>query len=304
MSCQPNKIPFKRVGIGMPVYNGEQYIEEALNTNLSQTFDDFILVISDNASTDKTEEICRQYANQDERIYYLRNDVNLGAAKNYACCFTPTPCEYFRWSNADDIIEPTLIEQCLNTLDENPDTVLAYGKTKIIDPHGEVTSLYDDNLDLREDSAADRFINAKKRIGLSNVLYGLMRREELSKTALLGNYIASDTNLIVELTLYGKFIELEDYLFSRRMHPQASSWDREDNEAQASFWDASEKKLLFQYTKATSEYFRAVARAPISQSEKRRIFLHLSKGLYWGKQKLLKEIKDYTIYNSLRLFKE
>lgn len=296
-------IPYSKVSIGMPVYNGERYIEEALRSNLDQTYEDFVLVISDNASTDRTQEICRQYASQDQRIFYLRNEVNLGAAKNYSCCFTPAPCEFFRWSNADDTIEPTLIEECLRALEENPDACLAYGKTKIINSDGKITNLYDDKLDLRQELASDRFICARDNIGLSNVLYGLMRRNKLAKTALLGSYSASDTNLIVELALYGKFIEIDNYLFSRRMHPQASSWDRNDQEAQANFWDASNKKLWFQYTKAVSEYFKAVARAPITSSEKRRLYLYLTKTIYWGKQKILRELKEFAAYKSARFLK-
>ncbi|MFT6372592.1 MAG: glycosyltransferase involved in cell wall biosynthesis, partial [Gammaproteobacteria bacterium] len=176
MHQNTNNLPFAKVGIGMPVYNGEKYIEESIKSNLRQTFDDFTLIISDNASTDRTREICLDFATQDQRIHYIHNPINLGAAKNYARCFEPSDCEYFRWSNADDLIEPELVEKCLRVLEANPDTVLAYGKTKIIDESGNITEHYDDNLDLRQNSAAERFITGKQSIGLSNVLYGLMRR--------------------------------------------------------------------------------------------------------------------------------
>jgi glycosyltransferase involved in cell wall biosynthesis len=235
-----------KVGIGIPVYNGEEFLEAALKSVLNQTFQDFEVIVSDNASTDRTEEICRDYASRDIRIKYIRQADNIGAAKNYAACFLPCKHEYFRWNNADDLVEPTLVEKCVEVLDDNRDAVLAYGKTSIINAVGEVTERYDDNLDIRDPNSANRFIQAQTSIGLSNVLYGLMRRELLEKTSLLGNYIASDINLIIELTLYGKFIEIPVPLFYRRMHERATSWDRSDIEVQREFWDPSKKRLQFQ----------------------------------------------------------
>ncbi len=300
MSQSENTLAFAKVGIGMPVYNGEQYIEESIRANLAQSFEDFHLIISDNASTDRTAEICRDYAAQDKRIHYLHNPVNLGASKNYTRCFEPANCLYFRWSNADDLLEPTLVEKCVEVLDQHPDTVLVYGKTKIIDDKGALLDHYDDQLDLRQESAAERFITGKENIGLSNVLYGLMRRDQLAKTALLGNYIASDINLILELTLYGKFYEIPEYLFSRRMHPGASSWDRKDEDRQKSFWDTSKKKLWFQYTRALREYFKATRRANIPAQDKKQIYIYLAKHLYWGKDRLWHEFADYIKYNTLK----
>jgi glycosyltransferase involved in cell wall biosynthesis len=303
MSKKDYSLPYTKVGIGMPVYNGERYIEESIKSNLNQSFEDFTLIISDNASTDRTQEICLDYAAKDKRIHYIHNPVNLGAAKNYSRCFDPSNCEYFRWSNADDLIEPKQIELCVNILESQPDTVLTYGKTMIIDEHGKLTSHYDDNLHLQQDSPADRFIAGLSSIGLSNILYGLIRKEQLAHTALLGNYIASDINLIIELTLYGKFHEIPEYLFSRRMHPQASSWDRSDEETQKAFWDTSKKKLWFQQHRAVYEYFKAVHRAPIASAEKNRIYKYLLKFAYWRKNKLAKEVVDYTKFNTLKYFK-
>lgn len=288
VSANINK--FHKVGIGMPVYNGERYLEQILKTNLSQTFDDFSLVIADNASTDRTEEICRDFASRDPRIHYIRNPVNLGASKNYEACFTPTKCEYFRWSNADDPIEPTLVEKCVKVLDENPDVVLTYGKTNIIDKNDKFLEHYDDNLDLRQEKACDRFISFFKKVGLSNIFYGLMRRDQLAKTALMGNYVASDINLIGEFTLYGKYYEIPEYLFNRRMHPGCSSWDRDDADKQREFWDPSQKSLSMQTWRSMYEYFKAIYRVPIPLSEKRIAASHLLRRCYWRKKELSSEV--------------
>ena len=287
------KFNVPRVTIGMPVYNGEQYIEEALRCNLAQTYEDFILYIADNASTDRTEEICRDISLEDKRIVYIRNPKNLGASGNYSVCFNPAKSEYFRWNNADDNIEPTLIEQCINFLDDNPDYVLAYGKTQLIDQDGKLIENYDDMLDLPQNSAYERFTKFHQNVGLSNVLYGLMRREALSKTALLKSYAASDINLIGELLLYGKYKEMNTHLFSRRIHPGASSWDRSDNEKQKEFWDPNKKNLQLNTMRGIYEYYKAVIRAPIDMKEKAKLISYVTKMAYWAKDKIFKELKHY-----------
>ena len=277
----------------MPVYNGETYLEESIKANLAQTFEDFTLIIADNASTDRTREICLDYASKDERISYLRNPENLGASQNYTRCFEPANCTYFRWSNGDDLLEPQLVERCVEVLDTHPDVVLAYGKTKIIDGDGQLSDHYDDRLNLPQESAIERFRCARASIGLSNVLYGLMRREQLAQTELLGNYIASDINLILELTLYGKFLEVQEPLFSRRMHEDASSWDRSDNDVQREFWDPSKKKMGFSYTRGQYELLRAIRRSPIKPQEKRSLYGFVLKKTYWSKERVWAEIKEH-----------
>lgn len=289
-----------KVTVGLPVYNGERYLEDTLKTVLNQTFPDFQLIIADNASTDDTESICRDYAAQDARIRYIRNEKNLGASKNYTVCFTPAETPYFRWQNADDPIEPTLIERCVEVLDHNPDVVLTYGQTKIIDEHGEVTGSYHDKLNLTDPNAAQRFIDCLSNIGLQNVMYGLMRRDALAHTALLGNYVASDLNLIAEIALYGQFREIPEHLFNRRMHPEASSWARDDNERQRDFWDPSKRKLIMQTWRSIFEYYKAAARAPIPMKDKGRISYFLLKRAYWRKASMKNELLDLIKYGLLK----
>ena len=106
------KVP--QVSIGMPVYNGEPFISEALDSLLDQTFTDFELIISDNASTDSTEAICRQYAAKDSRIRYVRQAENLGAPANFQFVLDQAVGKYFMWAAADDLQTPNYIEFHLN----------------------------------------------------------------------------------------------------------------------------------------------------------------------------------------------
>jgi len=102
-----------KISIGMPVYNGAKYIREALDSLLGQTFTDFELIISDNASTDNTEAICREYAAKDERIRYIRQPHNLGASANFKFVLDEAQGEYFMWAAADDVWDKNWIEKLL-----------------------------------------------------------------------------------------------------------------------------------------------------------------------------------------------
>ncbi len=261
------------ITVGMPVYNGERYLEEAIQSVLRQTFEDFVLIISDNASTDRTEEICRDFALQDKRITYLRNQNNIGAGKNYNQLFQLARSKYFRWFNADDVCAPELHEKCVAVLDEKPDAVLCYGRTCIIDQHGGHIEDYDDNLDLQQSTADERLSRFFEVVGQTNVIYGLMRTSAVAQTSLMGNgsYPAADTNFMAELTLYGKFIEISEQLFFRRMHPDASSYDRQHESTQRLFWTGnSQSKFTMPNWKRNIAIIKAVHSAPIGMGEKWR----------------------------------
>src|SRR5437867_8743488 len=135
-----------RVNIGMPVYNGERFLEEAIDSMLNQSFKDFELIISDNASTDRTQEICRAYLARDRRIRYFQNQTNLGATANFNRVFELSSGEYFKLANADDLSAPDLLAKCVAVLDAHPEVVLCYPKTTIIDENGDMIRQYEDNL--------------------------------------------------------------------------------------------------------------------------------------------------------------
>src|SRR6185312_8647929 len=121
------------VTIGIPVYNGERYLEEAIRSALGQTNGDLELVISDNASTDRTAEICRDYALQDSRLRYFRNPSNLGAAPNYNIVFSHARGRFFKWLAHDDLMTPTYVEKVTRVLEARPEAVLCNSVVAYID---------------------------------------------------------------------------------------------------------------------------------------------------------------------------
>ncbi|MEO1346882.1 MAG: glycosyltransferase family A protein, partial [Pseudomonadota bacterium] len=118
-----------RVTIGVPVYNGDAYLAEALDSILNQTFTDFEVIISDNASTDGTEQICRDYAARDDRVRYIRQEKNLGAAPNFNLLVPIARGEYFKWAASDDLIAPEFLNYCVEALEKEFDASLAMTQT-------------------------------------------------------------------------------------------------------------------------------------------------------------------------------
>jgi len=273
------------VSIGMPVYNSCKYLEETLSSLLGQTFKDFELIISDNASTDNTEQICRDYAKRDERIRYYRNRINLGASRNYNRVFKLSTGKYFKWAAGDDLCAPDYLRRCVSILDNNPEVVICYSRTKIIDERGRVIKDFNDNLHLQSGIPSVRFIKFIRSMRECNAIFGLIRSETLKMTPLIGNYIASDSCLLAELSLYGKYHEIPEFMFFRRNHPLASSNNKE-TEYQLEFFDPKKKgKIVLPWWRCRYENYVTVKRTPIRWIEKVFLFVFLTlKTIYWGRK--------------------
>jgi glycosyltransferase involved in cell wall biosynthesis len=126
------------VSIGMPVYNGERFVRQALESILIQDYGNFELIISDNASTDATSKICRRYADRDARVRYVRNETNLGASPNHKRVFEMGTGDYFKWAAHDDECLPTFLSRCMSVFGEAPQSVvLVYPQSLIIAGKGE-----------------------------------------------------------------------------------------------------------------------------------------------------------------------
>jgi glycosyltransferase involved in cell wall biosynthesis len=117
------------VSIGLPVYNGQRFLAQALDSLLGQTLGDLEIVISDNGSTDRTAEICSRYAARDARIRYIRQESNRGAVWNFNFVALQARGQYFRWASANDFCDPRLLEKCVGMLRSDAGAVLCYGRT-------------------------------------------------------------------------------------------------------------------------------------------------------------------------------
>ena len=268
------------ISLGLPVFNGENFIEQALQSIQAQTFLHFELIVTDNASTDRTQAIVEAYAQKDERIRYYRNRENLGAAANYNLAFFHARGDYFKWVSHDDMIAPTFLESCLSVLQQNSDVVLSYPHTVIIDQNGRETDRYADGLHLRQPRAHQRLRYFFDNPGLCHPVFGLMRREVLAKTGLIGNFPRSDRNLIGEMALYGHLYEIPEPLFLRRIHAQTSTRVHRTEQELAVWFDPKKQGTrTFPRWRRLIEYMKAIARAPLNGRERIACYLVISRFL-------------------------
>jgi glycosyltransferase involved in cell wall biosynthesis len=281
------------VSVGLTVYNGERFLAETLDSLVAQTFEDFELIVCDNASTDRTAEIVRDYAARDVRIRYVRHERNIGASGNERRAFALASAPYFRWSAADDLFAPESIARCVEVLDREPGVVLAYPKARFIDEHSRVTHDCVDGLHLPAPRPGERFQQLLARIGYCNAQYGLMRADAMRRTRLVGDFLGSDTVFLAELTLYGAFHEIPDVLFFRRLHERALS-GLVGAEKQAHYRPDHAQALHLPRWRHLWEHLRSVTRAPISASERGRLFWFLLRGAIWDRDRLSQEVAEAT----------
>jgi glycosyltransferase involved in cell wall biosynthesis len=268
--------PVPRISIGLPVYNGEKYISESIDALLGQTYEDFELIISDNASTDGTAGICRRYAGQDSRVRYLCQPRNLGAAPNHNLVVGQARGELFKWAAADDIYAPDLLERCVEALDEYPHVVLAHSWTALVDSAGKVTEEIEYPLATDSLRAPERFRSMLYGKAGDDV-YGVIRTEVLRRTALLDSYHHSDRTITAELALQGPFYQIPDWLYFRRDHPDRAERARPTMRSRcanmdplrANRWRNPTVRL---YTEYIWGFAMAIQRAPLSQADRRSCY--------------------------------
>jgi glycosyltransferase involved in cell wall biosynthesis len=267
-----------RLSIGLPVFNGDNYLAEALDSLLRQTYSDFELIISDNASTDRTEEICRIYSTRDARIRYYRNETNLGAAKNYNRVFELSSGKYFKWASHDDLCAPEFLERCVEVLDREAAVVLCYTRTSIIDEHGKSVRSYSDEFNLNSQWPHERFRHVFAANRMLNPIAGVIRAEMLKRTRLIANYAGSDAVLLAELALLGEFHEVPECLFHRRVHPRKSTLANDSDEELASWYDpASAGKILIPRWRRFVGFFTSIKHARLRWYEQVRCYTALGR---------------------------
>ncbi len=291
------------ISIGMPVYNGERYLPMAIDSLLGQTFEDFELNISDNGSTDRTQEICRDYAQREPRIHYVRNQQNIGAAGNFARVFELATGPYFRWLSVDDYCAPTCLEKTKAVLDTKPDIVLCCSKVDIVGADGQLLVTYADEQALLADRPAERFRRVFMQDSWCNAIYGLMRAPVLRKTGLMGGFGGSDLTLLARLSLYGRFWEIPERLFFRRTHPQAYSHECSEDKVQAFYApnQSSTLSLRMQNWRHLYEYFAGMLNAPIGVGQRAAVTRHILRLAWWRHRELAKELSGAMRRASTRL---
>jgi glycosyltransferase involved in cell wall biosynthesis len=268
------------VSIGLPVRNGAEHLAAAIESILTQTFTDFELTISDNASTDATPAICADYAARDSRIAYHRHERDIGASRNFNFVFHQAAGEYFKWAAHDDLIEPTFLERCLAALEAAPDAVLCQSLVRVVDQHGSARELYDHAEFGTEASRQSDRLAARLRARRCMDVFGLIRTDALRGTALIADHVGADRTLLIELALKGRFVGVPEVLFLNRDHSGRFTRRVLSLRAQAEWYapGGARRRALRTWT-LYATCLRLVGAYVADPIERRRCLLHMVRSL-------------------------
>lgn len=295
----------RKVIVGLPVYNGEKYLEAAIESHLAQSFGDFELVISDNGSTDGTQDICARYASRDDRVTYLRSPVNRGILWNHRRVMEPVTgtTAYFRWAGADDIMEPGLLAAMVGVLDGRPEIEAVMPATKNIDEEGVIIRTMERTLNL--ESADVRQL--ARQILLANyqhvIAYGLLRAPSLRRMRTGPNYIGWDPVFIWELALRGQVFQLVEPALLRRFHRGSISRVKTVKEMRKWVEPNARTGMSFPHWKWSYEHGRALLSTPMAVRDKLRIGALLMRSTLWQRAHLARDLTQ-AVRRGLRLSDE
>jgi glycosyltransferase involved in cell wall biosynthesis len=206
-----------KVSIGLPVYNGADHLGAALDSFLRQSFRDFELIVCDNASTDKTAEICQAVAATDGRIRYYRNPENIGGVRNENLTFHLARGEYFKLAAHDDLVSDDFIERSLEVLEASPEVELCVPQVRLIDGSGDPLEGTAPVAGL-EQAPHQRLRAIADRWYMCEGIYGVVRVSSMRAVRLQANHLHSDRTVLAELALRRPFAVANEAILYRRLH--------------------------------------------------------------------------------------
>lgn len=264
------------VSVGLPVYNGERYVERAIRSILRQDYRDIELIVSDNGSTDGTKAVCRRLAASDPRLRYVCSDINRGAAWNFNHVVAVATGRYFKWASADDELAHNYISTCIQVLIEDASVVVAHPMTVDIDDEGSIVKVWASQPAADHPTAHERLGSLLRRNHQCFPVFGLMRRDVLMRTGLVGRYPESDDVLVAELALHGRIVEIPYPLFLHREHSGRSVVVNPSSRSRVAWFDPSRAgSIVFPAWRLFYEYLHAIHRSPVHAPERLRCYLEL-----------------------------
>ncbi|MGQ0384090.1 MAG: glycosyltransferase family 2 protein [Gammaproteobacteria bacterium] len=279
------------VSLGLLVFNGERHLRIALDLILAQSFGGFELIIADNASTDSTPEIIREYAGRDARIRTFRHDRNIGVARNFDFAVSKARCPYFKYFSANDEYTPSLLEDCIDALRADPAAVLAFGRMRFLDERGERRELYREGVIADMDEPLARYEAVRSGLALSTPLQcGVIRTEALRRCGGMGNFPGSDIVLTAALALRGRFINVPQVHVFRRLGIDAASLSRSAVGNQQLFEPGARRPAYFAAWRSHIGHVRAMAQSGLRLRQRLQGLAVVLRHLAWDRRRLLREI--------------
>src|SRR2546421_4910105 len=210
----PNMSKQPLVSVGLPTFNRARTLKRAIESVLGQSYTNLELVISDNASTDGTKDLCEQFSRIDRRIKYLRQPTNQGAAANFRAVLDHAQGEFFMWLADDDWLDQDYIFECTRVLAEQPDHEHVCGRAAYY--KDDELAFEEDIINLLEEHGHERVLSYFQRVNTNGMFYGVARRNVLSKLE-VQNTLGADWLLIANLSFLGKIRTLDTVHLNRSM---------------------------------------------------------------------------------------
>lgn len=284
------------VSVGLPVRNREDLVAIAIESVLGQTLGDLELIICDNVSTDGTVAICERYARQDRRIRLRRNARNIGIAYNHNRTFKLATGKYFHWMGSDDSHDPRFLERCVAALEAQPDRALCHSGVKVIDVRGDELAV---RVNALPGAASPDPVERFRAILFGDrycwSIYGVFRSAALRRTTLMGNFRASDRDLLAQVALQAPFAHVAEPLFLNRHHPARFTFNQHDWRGWHLQHSAKDRIGLPQLV-AHRHYLAAIRRELASARDRRRCYALLAR--WWLTPETLKvlayDLIDYA----------
>ena len=280
------------VSIGVPVYNGADFLPHALESILSQTHSNLEVIVSDNASNDGTANVGSRFAREDERVKVVRQPTNIGVIGNWNAVARMARGKYFKWASASDRCAPTFIEQCVRLMEADASIVLAYSQTAFIDDEDRPVSLSKEDPEALSELASERFRTICSRLVVNNAQQGLIRTDALLSTGLDRSYPGGDMVLMAELALLGKYVLIPEPLLFRRASPRTWTPLRTIDEKDKMFWPEGAPRLRLFSFRTHWDYLNTAMRAPLPWKEKLRAMDYACRIAYWERKELIRDLRE------------
>jgi glycosyltransferase involved in cell wall biosynthesis len=260
--------PVPRLGIGLPVHNGERYLPSVLECLRRQTYTDFEVTVCDNASTDATARIVRAVAAVDPRFRYVRNETNIGAPGNFNRVFALSRAELYAWVAADDEYDPAYFQRCVELLDERPDAVGAFTKVRLIDGEGAPLGLPAELIRLDHPDPAVRFADLASFRHSCFSVFGVYRRAAIARTRGLLPFWNADRVLLAELALQGPVAVYPAPLYLNRQHTSRLTSRAARRDIRDYTSEPAPRALTWYYA---GQLWKAIQHADIDEAQRRRL---------------------------------
>jgi glycosyltransferase involved in cell wall biosynthesis len=284
------------VSIGMPAYNAERTIRASIEALLAQTFGDFELIVSDNASTDGTWAVIEDCARRDPRIVAVRQDRNIGANANYSAVFRLARGRYFKWASSNDWCSPRFLEACVSHLEAHADVVLAQPRTRLFESAPESGADYDGDVAFDADDPVERFTAAATTMRLNNAMNGVVRADALRRTRLIEHYPGADVVLVGQLALMGRIALLPERLFHRRMDGATATRLMSAEAVQRHHYPTPTLRSLFPTWRFAAGWLRAVLSSGLPFADTCRGLQRVLRMIYWKRADLRRDLGEALRY--------